>query len=157
MEIPTLMIVLHHFVMRFTIMCWIRMMSWRSWSIWSSKNPELLSSRDQDGSLPLHVACRLGVSFRIAQALVNSYKASVKSVTSEGDLPLFLACEMPKTSLDTIFLLMKLCPDLVCCLPAFSIAKTIEKDLFSDSDAFFLVTWTNSLVPGTANALEYNR
>jgi hypothetical protein len=28
-------------------------------------------------------------------------------------LPLFLACEMPDTSLDTIFLLMKLFPDLV--------------------------------------------
>jgi hypothetical protein len=34
-------------------------------------------------------------------------------VTSEGDLPLFLACEMPETSLDAIFLLMKLYPDVV--------------------------------------------
>jgi ankyrin repeat protein len=77
------------------------------------QNPELLSSRDQDSSLPLHVACRLGVSFSIVQSLVDLYKGSVKSVTSEGDLPLFLACEMPKTSLDTIFILMKLYPDLV--------------------------------------------
>jgi ankyrin repeat protein len=77
------------------------------------RNPELLSSRDQDGSLPLHVACRRGVSFPIVQSLVNLYMASVKSVTSEGDLPLFLACEMPKTSLDTIFLLIKLHPDLI--------------------------------------------
>jgi ankyrin repeat protein len=77
------------------------------------RNPELLSSFDQDGSLPLHVACRRGASFAIVQSLVNLNKASVKSVTSEGDLPLFLACEMPKTSLDTIFLLMKLYPDLV--------------------------------------------
>jgi ankyrin repeat protein len=77
------------------------------------QNPELLSSRDRDGSLPLHVACRRGASFAIVQALVNLYKASVKSVTPQGDLPLFLACEMPKTSLDTIFLLMKLYPDLV--------------------------------------------
>jgi ankyrin repeat protein len=77
------------------------------------KTPELLSSRDRDGSLPLHVACRRGASFAIVQSLVNSYKASVKSVTPQGDLPLFLACEMPKTSLDTIFLLMKLYPDLV--------------------------------------------
>jgi ankyrin repeat protein len=73
----------------------------------------LLSSRDEDGSLPLHVACRCGVSFAIVQSLVGLYKASVKSVTSEGDYPLFLACEMPETSLDTIFLLMKLYPDLV--------------------------------------------
>jgi ankyrin repeat protein len=77
------------------------------------QNPGLLSSRDQDGSLPLHVACRRGSSFTIVQSLVNLYKASVKCVTSEGNLPLFLACEMPKTYLDTIFLLIKLYPDLV--------------------------------------------
>jgi ankyrin repeat protein len=77
------------------------------------QNPALLSSHDQDASLPLYVACRRGVSFTIVQSLVNRYKASVKSVTPQGDLPLFLACEMPETSLDTIFILMKLHPDLV--------------------------------------------
>jgi ankyrin repeat protein len=78
-----------------------------------SRNPALLSSRDQDGALPLHVACRRGAAFTIVQSLVYLYKASVKSLTSGGDLPLFLACETPETSLDTIFLLMKLYPDLV--------------------------------------------
>jgi ankyrin repeat protein len=77
------------------------------------RNPELLTSRDQDGSLPLHVACRRGASFAIVQSLVNRYKASVKSVTPQGDLPLFLACEMTEPSLDTIFILVKLYPDLV--------------------------------------------
>jgi ankyrin repeat protein len=77
------------------------------------KNPALLCSRDQDGSLALHVACRSGVSFTVVQSLVNHDKASVKSVTPQGDLPLFLACEMPETSLDTIFLLMKQYPELV--------------------------------------------
>jgi ankyrin repeat protein len=77
------------------------------------RNPALLTSRDRDGSLPLHVACRRGASFAIVQSLVNLYKASVKSVSPQGDLPLFLACEMPETSLDTLFLLMKLYPDLV--------------------------------------------
>jgi ankyrin repeat protein len=77
------------------------------------RNPALVSSRDQDGSLPLHAACRRGASFSFVLSLVNRYKASVKSVTPQGDLPLFLACEMPETSLDTIFLLMKLYPDLV--------------------------------------------
>jgi ankyrin repeat protein len=72
------------------------------------QNPALLCDRDPDGSLPLHVACRRGVSFPILESLVNLYNASVKSLTSEGDLPLFLACEMPETSLDTIFLLIKL-------------------------------------------------
>jgi ankyrin repeat protein len=77
------------------------------------RNPELLIARDQDGSLSLHVACRLGAPFPIVQSMVNLYEASVKCVTSEGDLPLFLACEMPETSLDTIFILMKLYPELV--------------------------------------------
>jgi ankyrin repeat protein len=77
------------------------------------RNPTLLSSRDEDGSLPLHVACRRGVSFTVVQFFVNRYEVSVKSVTSEGDLPLILACEIPETSLDTIFLLMKLYPDLI--------------------------------------------
>jgi ankyrin repeat protein len=77
------------------------------------QNPAVLSSRNHDGSLPLHVACRRGASFTIVQFLVNRYKASVKSVTSEGDLPIYLAGETPKTSLDTIFLLMKLYPDVV--------------------------------------------
>jgi ankyrin repeat protein len=78
-----------------------------------NQNPELISSRDRDGSLPLHIACRRGASFPIVQSLVNLYNASVKSVTSEGDLPLFLACESPKTSLHTIFFLIMLYPDLV--------------------------------------------
>jgi ankyrin repeat protein len=77
------------------------------------QNPALLSSRDEDGSLPLHVACRRGASFSVVQSLLDLYEASVKSVTSEGDLPLFLACELPEPSLDTIFLLIKLYPDLV--------------------------------------------
>jgi ankyrin repeat protein len=76
------------------------------------RNPALLSARDQDGSLPLHVACRRGASFTIIQSLVNHYEASVKSVTPQGDLPLFLACEMSETSLDTVFLLMQLYPDV---------------------------------------------
>jgi ankyrin repeat protein len=77
------------------------------------RNPELVCSRDHYSSLPLHVACRRGASFSIVQSLVNHFKASVKSATSDGDLPLFLACEIPKPSLDTIFLLVKLTPDLL--------------------------------------------
>jgi hypothetical protein len=49
------------------------------------RNPALLSSREQDGSLPPHVACRHGASFTIIQSLVDPFKASVKSVTREGD------------------------------------------------------------------------
>jgi ankyrin repeat protein len=75
-----------------------------------SRNPALLSSYDQDGSLPLHVACRRGAAFTIVQSLVNGYKASVKIVTPKGNLPIFLACETLEPSLDTVFLLMKLYP-----------------------------------------------
>jgi ankyrin repeat protein len=78
-----------------------------------NQNPALISSLDQGGLLPLHVACRRVAAFAVVQSLVNLYKASVKSVTPQGDLPLFLACEMPETSLDTIFILMKLYPELV--------------------------------------------
>jgi ankyrin repeat protein len=77
------------------------------------RKPASLSSRDRDGSLPLHVACRRGAPFTIVQSLVNIYKASVKSRTPQGDFPLFLACEMPEPSLDTIYILVKLYPDLV--------------------------------------------
>jgi ankyrin repeat protein len=75
------------------------------------RNPASLSSRDHDGSLPLHLACHRGVSFTIIQSLVDHDKASVKSVTPGGNLPLFLACEMPETSLFAIFLSMRLYPD----------------------------------------------
>jgi hypothetical protein len=71
------------------------------------RSPALLSYRDQDHALPLHVA------FSIVRSLVNVYQASAKSVTSEVDLPLFLACETPEPYLNTIFLLMKFYPDLV--------------------------------------------
>jgi ankyrin repeat protein len=77
------------------------------------RNPASLSACDRDGALPLHVACRRGASVSVVQSLLNLYKASVKSVTSQGDLPLFLACEMLESSLDTIFILVKLYPDLV--------------------------------------------
>jgi hypothetical protein len=37
------------------------------------RNRAMLSYRDQDGSLPLHVACRRGASFTILQFLANRY------------------------------------------------------------------------------------
>jgi ankyrin repeat protein len=77
------------------------------------QNPALLTSRDRNGSLPLHVACRRGASFTIVRSLVDLYKASVKSRTPQGDLPIFLTCEMPEPSLDAIYMLVKFYPDLV--------------------------------------------
>jgi hypothetical protein len=97
------------------------------------QHSELLSSRDQEGSVHLHLACRRGASFAIVQFLANRYGTSVKSVTPQVGMPLFLEYEMPATSLDTIFLLVKLYPEVVCCLPVVSIAKTIGEDIFSDT------------------------
>jgi hypothetical protein len=77
------------------------------------RNPEWLSCRDRDGSLRLHAACRRGVSFKIVQSLADLYEASVKSLTPQGDLSFFLACEMPEPFLDTIFILVKLYPDSI--------------------------------------------
>jgi ankyrin repeat protein len=76
-----------------------------------SQKPECLISRDSEDASPLHVGCRRGASFAIVQALAKI--GSVKSFTSQGDLPLFLACDLPEPSLDTIFLLVKLYPELV--------------------------------------------
>jgi hypothetical protein len=77
------------------------------------RNPEWLSSRDEDSLLPLHLTCRRGASFTVVQSFVDLLKASVKSATAEGDLTIILACEMPETSLETILILVKLYPYLV--------------------------------------------
>jgi hypothetical protein len=66
--------------------------------------------RDEFGS---DLKLDAGASFTIIQSLVDLYKASVKILTPGRELPLFLACEIPEPSLDTIFLLMKMYPDLV--------------------------------------------
>jgi hypothetical protein len=90
------------------------MMSSISLSIWSAEalhRPVLVTE-----TVPCQATTKsiLRLTFCLSlQKKESKYKTSVKSATSEGDLPLFLACEMPETSLDTIFLLMKLYPDVV--------------------------------------------
>jgi ankyrin repeat protein len=76
-------------------------------------DPVNILLRNHADETPLHVACRCGALFDIIQSLVDHYPASVKSVTSQGDLPLFLACETAKTSLDATFILMKNYPELL--------------------------------------------
>jgi hypothetical protein len=77
------------------------------------QRPSLLLAQDKEGSLPLHLACRQGVSFTIVRFLIDLYPPSVKRVTPQGDLPLFLACNQPEPSLDIVYLLMRMYPDLV--------------------------------------------
>jgi ankyrin repeat protein len=76
-------------------------------------DPVTITLRNNAGETPLHLACRCGVPFEIAESLVDHYKASVQAVTPQGDLPLFLACATVLPSLDVIYLLLKLYPNVV--------------------------------------------
>jgi ankyrin repeat protein len=76
-------------------------------------DPVTIMLRNNAGETPLHVACRCGVPFEIVESLVHHYKASSQVVTPQGDLPLFLACATAEPSLDIIYLLLKIYPDVV--------------------------------------------
>jgi ankyrin repeat protein len=76
-------------------------------------DPVTIMLRNNAGETPLHVACRRGASFEIVQSLCYHYKASVQAVTLQGDLPLVLACTISEPSLDVIYFLLKLYPDVV--------------------------------------------
>jgi ankyrin repeat protein len=76
-------------------------------------DPVTIMLRNNVGETPLHVACRCGVPFAIVQSLVHHYKASALVVTPQGNLPLFLACASAEPSLDIIYLLLKLYPDVL--------------------------------------------
>jgi ankyrin repeat protein len=78
-----------------------------------NQDPYTTGLTNNASETPLHVACRCGASFEIVQSVVNRSGDAVKSVTSEGDLPLFLACGAAEPSLDTILTLMKGYPDVV--------------------------------------------
>jgi hypothetical protein len=69
--------------------------------------------RNDAGETSLHVACRCGSPFETAKAVVRRHTTSVQCVTPQGDLPLFLACATDEPSLDVIYLLLKLYPDVV--------------------------------------------
>jgi ankyrin repeat protein len=63
------------------------------------QNPEWLCARDQDGSLPLHVACRRGVSFAIIESMVNHAPQSLLVPrTTDGALALHVALDRGASS-----------------------------------------------------------
>jgi ankyrin repeat protein len=76
-------------------------------------DPDTIGLTNTAGETPLHVACRRGASFEIVQSVMDRFGAAAKSASSQGDLPLFLACAATAPSLDTIFMLMKGFPDVV--------------------------------------------
>lgn len=54
-------------------------------------NPNITMVADNDGQLPIHVACRVG-HLGIVKCLVDAYGASLKMKDSEENLPLRTAC-----------------------------------------------------------------
>jgi ankyrin repeat protein len=77
------------------------------------RDPSTIVARNNVGETTLHVACRCGVPFEIVESLIHHNQASVQVVTPQGDLPLFLACASTEPSLDVIFLLLELYPNVV--------------------------------------------
>jgi ankyrin repeat protein len=76
------------------------------------QDPSTIVARNNAGETALHVACRCGVPFEIVESLIHHNQASVQVVTPQGDLPLFLACASTEPSLDVIYLLLTLYPDV---------------------------------------------
>ena len=59
-------------------------------------------SRDNDGELPLHIACRVGAPREILRLLVQTYAAALQTRNNNGSLPLHAACQADDPSLDAI-------------------------------------------------------
>jgi ankyrin repeat protein len=78
-----------------------------------SQDPDTTKLTNNAGETPLHVACRRRASFDGVQNVMNGSGDAVKSETSQGELPLFMACAAAEPSLNTIFILMKEYPDVV--------------------------------------------
>jgi ankyrin repeat protein len=62
-----------------------------------SQNLESATTRDNQGFIPLHYACKFG-HLDVAKFLVDFDKDSLKAVTLNGDLPLHIACREGKCS-----------------------------------------------------------
>ena len=61
-----------------------------------------LRSPDNNGALPLHIACRTGAPIEIVHPLVLRHAAALHTRTNNGDLPLHAACRAAAPSLDAI-------------------------------------------------------
>lgn len=61
--------------------------------------------------LPLHVACTLGPPVEVIQALLNADKETVMLRDANGRLPLHLACDVERASIDIVKILLKNYPN----------------------------------------------
>ena len=59
-------------------------------------------SRDNEGDLPLHVACRVGAPIEILRLLVQKYAAALQTTDNNGSLPLHAACQANAPPLESI-------------------------------------------------------
>ena len=70
-------------------------------------------SGDNDGALPLHIACQLGAPVEILRLLVQKYAAALQTTDNNGDLPLHAACRAAAPSLDGIRFVVEQDPNAV--------------------------------------------
>jgi ankyrin repeat protein len=78
------------------------------------RNPSIVQSRNDDGHLPLHIACRFGAPLSVIQYLVEQYPESVRINKGEESKlrPLHWAC-WGRASMDVIRYLVALEPEAV--------------------------------------------
>ena len=73
----------------------------------------LTSSRDNDGALPLHIACQFGAPVEILRLIVQADAAALQTMNNNGDLPLHAACQADAPSLDGIRFVVEQDPNAV--------------------------------------------
>jgi ankyrin repeat protein len=78
------------------------------------KNPSIVQARNDDGHLPLHIACRFGASLSVIKYLVEQYPESIQIKKDEDAKlrPLHWAC-WGRASMDVIRYLVALEPEAV--------------------------------------------
>ena len=74
---------------------------------------DCFGSRDNDGDLPLHIACRVGAPVEILHLFVQAYAAALQTADNHGGWPLHAACQADAPSLDAIRFLAAQDPNAV--------------------------------------------
>ena len=69
--------------------------------------------QDNDGALPLHIACRVGAPIEILGLLVQKYPAALQTKDNNGELPLHAVCRAGAPSLKSIRYVVEQDPNAV--------------------------------------------